>query len=80
MVSSAEVKAYLASEAKFLGQTALATAAGGIVGSVVAGAISLFTGYAGLPAVPFVSGAAVPLGAAGATLGFATGFVKRMLA
>jgi hypothetical protein len=79
MVSFADVKPYLVNEAKFLGSTFLLTVAGGITGAVVGWVISLFSGVPVLSAA-VVEPAFVSLAPLGALAGFATSFIRRMLA
>ena len=74
-----DVGKYLKEEAKFLGVTLLATAAGGIVGAVVAWVISWFSGVPVLQSA-LVQPAYVALAPLGALAGFVTSFIKRMLA
>jgi uncharacterized protein involved in cysteine biosynthesis len=79
MTQLSDVGTYLKGEAKFLGVTLLATAAGGVVGAVVGGVISLFSGVPYLN-LAFVQPAFVAPASLGALAGFATSFIRRILA
>lgn len=74
-----DVGKYLKEQAMFLGTTFLYTVAGGIIGAVVGWVISLFGGVPVLSQA-IVEPAFVALAPLGALAGFATSFIRRMLA
>jgi hypothetical protein len=74
-----DVGKYLKEQAVFLGNTFLLTVGGGIIGAVVAWVISWFSGVPVFQNA-IVQPAFVALAPLGALAGFATSFIRRMLA